>query len=67
MNVICPQYIKDNGEFDALKKLNAYTGAPVPGSLANIEDKAVFHDITVEKDDMLDFVSQMVNKKIWHN
>ena len=56
-----------NGEFDALKKLNAYTGAPVPGSLTNIEDKAVFHDITVEKDDMLDFVSQMVNKKIWHN
>ena len=56
-----------NGEFDALKKLNAYTGAPVPGSLANIEDKAVFHDITVEKDNMLDFVSQMVNKKIWHN
>ena len=56
-----------NGEFDALKKLNAYTGAPVPGSLVNIEDKAVFHDITVEKDDMLDFVSQMVNKKIWHN
>ena len=56
-----------NGEFDALKKLHAYTGAPVPGSLVNIENKAVFHNVTVEKDDMLSFVSQMVNKKVWHN
>ncbi|MBE6675073.1 MAG: threonine synthase [Ruminococcaceae bacterium] len=56
-----------NGEFDALKKLQEYTGAPVPNSLVNIENKAVFHNVTVEKDDMLDFVSEMVNKKIWHN
>ena len=55
-----------NGEFDALKKLNEYTGAPVPGSLQGIEDKAVFHNVTVEKENMLSFVSEMVNKKVWH-
>jgi threonine synthase len=55
-----------NGEFDALKKLNEYTGAKVPASLENIENKAVFHNVTVEKNDMLEFVSGMVNKKVWH-
>ena len=55
-----------NGEFDALKKLNAYTGAKIPSSLADIENKAVFHNITVEKDEMLEFVSEMVNKKAWN-
>lgn len=55
-----------NGEFDALKKLNEYTGAKVPVSLEDIENKAVFHNVTVEKDDMLEFVSSMVNKKAWH-
>ena len=55
-----------NGEFDALKKLNAYTGAKVPNSLENIENKAVFHNVTVEKEDMLSFVSDMVNKKVWN-
>jgi threonine synthase len=55
-----------NGEFDALKKLNEYTGAKIPASLQNIEGKAIFHNVTVEKDDMLDFVSSMVNKKVWH-
>lgn len=55
-----------NGEFDALKKLNEYTGIKVPKSLENIENKAVFHNVTVEKDQMLSFVSQMVNKKAWH-
>ncbi len=56
-----------NGEFDALCKLNAYTGIKVPQSLENIENKAVFHNITVEKDDMMSFVSQMVNKKVWND
>ena len=55
-----------NGEFDALKKLNAYTGAKIPSSLKDIESKAVFHNITVEKDEMLEFVSKMVNKKAWN-
>ena len=55
-----------NGEFDALNKLNEYTGAKIPSSLDGIEGKSVFHNITVEKDDMLKFVSDMVNKKVWH-
>ncbi|MBO4983958.1 MAG: threonine synthase [Clostridia bacterium] len=55
-----------NGEFDALKKLNEYTGAKIPASLKDIENKPVFHNVTVEKDDMLEFVSSMVNKKVWH-
>ena len=56
-----------NGEFDALRKLNEYTGAKVPASLENIENKAVFHNVTVEKEDMLEFVAGMVNKKTWHD
>ncbi len=64
MNALSKEY--DN-EFDALNKLNAYTGAKIPGSLVNIENKAVFHNVTVEKDDMLDFVSKMVNKKVWND
>ena len=58
---------QSNGdEFDALCKLNEYTGAKIPQSLNGIKDKAVFHNVTVEKDDMQSFVSQMVNKKVWH-
>ena len=64
MNALGKEY---DTEFDALNKLNAYTGAKVPSSLENIENKAVFHNVTVEKDQMLEFVSQMVNKKVWHN
>ena len=64
MNALGKNY---DGEFDALKKLNAYTGAKVPASLEGIENKAVFHNVTVEKEDMLEFVSGMVNKKVWHN
>lgn len=56
-----------NGEFDALCKLNEYTGIPVPKSLDNIKNKAVFHNITVEKDEMMSFVSEMVNKKVWND
>ena len=63
MNALGKEY---EGEFDALKKLNEYTGAKIPGSLVGIENKAVFHNVTVEKDDMLSFVDEMVNKKIWH-
>ena len=64
MNALGKEY--DN-EFDALNKLNAYTGAKIPGSLVNIENKAVFHNVTVEKDDMLSFVDKMVNKKTWND
>ena len=63
MNALGKSY---DGEFDALKKLNEYTGAKVPASLENIENKAVFHNVTVEKDDMLEFVAGMVEKKVWH-
>ena len=63
MNALGKEY--DN-EFDALNKLNAYTGAKIPNSLVNIESKAVFHNVTVEKDDMLSFVDKMVNTKVWH-
>ena len=63
MNALGKEY---ENEFDALNKLNAYTGAKIPNSLVNIENKAVFHNVTVEKDDMLTFVDKMVNTKIWH-
>ena len=62
MNALGKSY---TDEFDALKKLNELTGAKIPGSLVNIENKAVVHDITVEKDEMLSFVDKMVNTKIW--
>lgn len=55
-----------DGEFDALTKLNEYTGAKIPASLVGIESKPVFHKVTVEKDEMLSFVDKMVNTKIWH-
>ena len=63
MNALGQSY---GDEFDALCKLNEYTGAKIPQSLNGIKDKAVFHNVTVEKDDMQSFVSQMVNKKVWH-
>ena len=64
MNALGKSY---DGEFDALNKLNEYTGIAVPKSLDGIEEKAVFHNVTVEKEDMMSFVSEMVNKKVWHN
>ncbi|MBO5286775.1 MAG: threonine synthase [Clostridia bacterium] len=64
MNALGQSY---EGEFDAVKKLNAYTGARVPSSLQGIEDKAIFHNITVDKDEMMEFVSKMVNKKTWND
>ena len=64
MNALGKEY---ENEFDALNKLNAYTGAKIPGSLIDIETKAIFHNVTVEKDDMLNFVDKMVNKKVWND
>lgn len=63
MNALGKDY---QGEFDALAKLNEYTGVKIPDSLINIENKPVFHNVTVEKDEMLEFVDKMVNTKIWH-
>ena len=63
MNALGKEY---DGEFDALKKLNAHTGAKIPSSLDGIENKPVFHKVTVEKDEMLSFVDKMVNTKVWH-
>ena len=57
---------KDYGsEFDAVNKLNAYTGAKIPSSLVDIENKPIIHNVTVEKDEMLSFVDKMVNTPIW--
>lgn len=62
MNALGKDY---ENEFDAVNKLNAYTGVKIPSSLENIESKAINHNITVEKDEMLSFVDKMVNTKIW--
>lgn len=56
---------KYNDEFDAIEKLNLYTGKAIPHALEGIKDKKPIHDNTVEKDKMLDFVSDMISKKIW--
>ncbi|MBQ8545730.1 MAG: threonine synthase [Clostridia bacterium] len=64
MNALGKEY---DSEFDALSKLHAYTGAKIPNSLVNIENKPVFHNVTVEKDDMLEFVNKMVNTKVWND
>ena len=62
MNALGKDY---DTEFDAVSKLNAYTGAKIPASLVNIENKPIVHNVTVEKDEMLSFVDKMVNTKIW--
>ena len=64
MNALGKEY---DSEFDAVNKLNAYTGAKIPASLVNIESKAIAHNVTVEKDEMLDFVGSMVSKKVWRS
>ena len=62
MNAIGESY---EDEFDALNKLNAITGAKIPGSLVGIKDKPVVHKNVVKKEDMLSFVAEMVGKKEW--
>ena len=62
MNALGKEY---GTEFDAVTKLNEYTGAKIPASLVNIENKPIVHNVTVEKDEMLSFVDKMVNTKIW--
>ncbi|MBQ7906449.1 MAG: threonine synthase [Clostridia bacterium] len=62
MNALGKEY---DGEFDAVNKLYDYTKAKIPSSLVNIEGKAIVHNVTVEKDEMQDFVDKMVNKKVW--
>jgi threonine synthase len=64
MNALGKDY---DSEFDAVAKLNAYTGAKIPSSLDGIESKAINHNITVEKDEMLSFVDKMVNTKVWRD
>lgn len=63
MNALGKPY---NDEFDAIDKLNSYTGVRVPAALDGIRDKKVIHYNTVEKDNMLDFVLDMANKEIWN-
>ncbi|MBQ7353262.1 MAG: threonine synthase [Clostridia bacterium] len=62
MNALGQKY---ESEFDAVNKLYEYTGAKIPASLVNIERKPIVHKVTVEKDEMMDFVDKMVNKKVW--
>ena len=62
MNALGKDY---DTEFDAVNKLNAYTGAKIPSSLIDIENKPIVHNVTVEKDEMLSFVDKMVNTPIW--
>ncbi len=50
-------------EFDALEKLHAATGAPIPSSLDGIRDKAVVHKNTVSKNDMPSFVLDFIGKE----
>ena len=64
MNALGKSY---ENEFDALNKLNAYTGAKIPSSLDGIENKVAVHNVTVEKDEMLSFVDKMVNTKVWRS
>ncbi len=62
MNAIGKEY---DDEFDALEKLNAITGAKIPGSLVGIKEKPIVHKNVVKKEDMLTFVHDMVGKKEW--
>ena len=64
MNALGKDY---EDEFDAVNKLNAYTGAKIQSSLVDIENKPIIHNVTVEKHEMLDFVGSMVAKKVWRD
>lgn len=54
-----------DGEFDAVNKLNAYTGVKIPYGLDGIESRKVIHKTVLEKGEMLDFVGKMIAKKTW--
>ena len=54
-----------DGEFDAVNKLNEYTGVKIPYGLDGIEDRKVIHKTVLEKGEMLDFVGKMISKKAW--
>ena len=54
-----------DGEFDAVKGLNKYTGVTPPYGLDGIEDRKVIHKTVLEKSEMLDFVADMVAKRTW--
>lgn len=52
-------------EFDAVKRLNEYTGVEAPYGLDGIENRKVIHKTVLEKNQMLDFVGEMIAKKSW--
>ena len=54
-----------DGEFDAVSKLNALTGVKIPYGLDGIEERKVIHKTVLQKTQMLDFVSEMIAKKVW--
>lgn len=50
------------GDFDAVAKLHALTGIPMPKSLENIESAPIVHKNVIKKDEMFAFVSEKVGK-----
>ena len=54
-----------NDEFDAVSKLNSYTGVSVPYGLDDIENRQIIHTTVLEKGEMMDFVGKMIAKKDW--
>ncbi len=59
MNALGKSY---DDEFDALEKLYAETGAPIPSALKNIREKAIVHDNTIEKTEMSAFVANYIGE-----
>ena len=55
-----------DGEFDAVKKLNEYTGVEIPYGLDNIENREIIHTTLLQKGEMMDFVGDMIKKKSWN-
>ena len=54
-----------DSEFDAVNKLNDYTGVDIPYGLDGIEDRVVIHKTVLEKEEMLSFVKDMISKSDW--
>ena len=49
-------------EFDAIAKLKAKTGVPIPGGLADILSKPIVHNRVIEKTEMLSFVKSYIEE-----
>lgn len=49
-------------EFQVMKRLNEITNVPIPKNLANLENEKVLHTDVIEKEDMLKYVLEKVEK-----